>query len=147
MGTSAKGGVAALVIGIVASAAVGFQIDDWTDLISVYFFGALILMVAGVVTFWIFGLPRDVEDQETKRPSLTDARRLMDTAQALTTAYSKVLQTPRDRFWPLSKLPADKEAIKAALKFDAAFQASQGELDKPIGGGKTTLRDLYIGIA
>jgi hypothetical protein len=51
MGTSAKAGVAALVIGIVASAAIGLRIEDWTDLIGVYFFGALLLMAAGAVTF------------------------------------------------------------------------------------------------
>jgi hypothetical protein len=68
----------------------------------------------------------------------------LEAAQSLTTAYSKLLQTPRDHFWPLSALPADKKTMKAALKMDAAFQISQGELDKPLGGREVTLRDIYI---
>lgn len=71
-------------------------------------------------------------------------RRQVEAAQSLTTAYSKILQTPRDHFWPLSALPASRETMKTALKVDAAYQASQGELDKPIGGGSATLRDGFV---
>jgi hypothetical protein len=45
----------------------------------------------------------------------------------------------------VSALPADKETLKAALKLDAAYQASQGELAKPLKGSKATLRDSFIG--
>jgi hypothetical protein len=74
-------------------------------------------------------------------------RRRVIAAQSLVSVYSKVLQTPRAQahFWPVSALPADRETLKAALKLDAAYQASQGELDKPLKGSKVSLRDSFIG--
>jgi hypothetical protein len=78
---------------------------------------------------------------------MDEFRRALGAARTLTIAYGKILQTPRDRLRPLSALPVDKETMKLALKTDAEFQASQGELDKPLtleGIGKMTLRDAYI---
>ena len=141
---SLKAGSAALVVGLLASGGLGSKIDDWTDLIGVYFFGVFLLMIAVGVTIWIFGPPRDLADREDRRSLRTDAGAQLDAAQTLTTAYSKVLQTPRDHFWPLSTLPADKEVMKAALKLDAAFQARLGVLDKLMEGGTATLRDGFI---
>ena len=141
---SLKAGAVALAVGLLASGGFGSKIEDWTDLIGVYFFGVLLLMIAVGVTTWIFGSPRDLADREDKRSARTDAGAQLDAAQSLTTAYSKILQTPCDHFWPLSALPADKATMKMALMMDSAFQASMGDLDKPLEGGKTTLRDTYI---
>jgi hypothetical protein len=163
-----KAGLAALVIGVLV-----VRPDDIGEWIGAYFIGVAVVVGAGLLTWCIFGFPTFTDESDIHAPTprapdpglrapeatraLTTAytapaaqviadQRRMDAAQALTTAYSKVLQTPRDHFWPLSRLPAgDKEAMKTALKLDAAYQASQGTLDKPTPGGKTMiLRDTYI---
>ena len=140
--TPVKAAVAALVIGLLAGRAIGVRVDDWTDFIGAYFIGVILLLAAVVVTAWIFGPPRELENR--RAPAGDDLQRALVKAQALTTAYSQILQTPRDHFWPLSKLPADKETMKAALKMAAAYWATKGELDKSVEGEKMTLRDAYV---
>lgn len=107
-------------------------------------------MLFAVGAVGAFGLSLIAPHTSSRKKPSPDrlTREALVAAQSLTTAYSKVLQQPRDHFWPLSALPADKETMKTALKMNAAFQASQGALDNPLEGGKSTLRDaLIIGYA
>jgi hypothetical protein len=111
--------------------------------------GALILAVAGVVAIVALALVVWSARSRTMGRESRDvdrSTRQLQAAQALTMAYRKVLQTPRDHFWPLSALPADKETLKVALRMDAAFQASRGVIDEPVqnGNAKVSLRETYI---
>lgn len=107
-----------------------------------------VLLLFAIGAIGVFGLLliAPYTTSRKKAPSVGQTRDALAAAQSLTTAYSKILQTSRDHFWPLSSLPADKETMKAALKMDAAFQASQGELDMPVKGEQITtpLRQTYI---